>query len=418
MSTPLFCPNKHCPCHIDPDAPESKALRRIDWFKRSGTYMTKVRGEVQRYACKRCGRGFSEQTFSLDYYVKRLINYGKLADLLESSASVRACARNLRCSCGSVTNRTSRLARQCISAHSRFLEGVVQDEDVAADGFESFAVSQYFPNNIHLTVGCDSQFLYFCDYVTIRRKGQMTGVQKRMRGALEKLYHPSPQALTDSFAELLEHLESRFSQSTRRPMVLRTDEKLEYRRALAKNDRLCQAIAEKTFRHDLTSSKARRTRSNPLFPVNYFDRELRKDLAEHVRETVRFARNVNHSMERLWIYAHRHNFDKRFRINDPVAVERRHAEEAGGETKRTRWICRGLTTRRRFLSFERLVPAEDRVWCRKHTTPLKGIVRGALCMIKRQAIAGEVNLEVVREALDVHQLIRDQPQYLPKYALM
>lgn len=60
MSTPLFCPNKHCPCHIDPDAPESKALRRIDWFKRSGTYMTKVRGEVQRYACKRCGRGFSE----------------------------------------------------------------------------------------------------------------------------------------------------------------------------------------------------------------------------------------------------------------------------------------------------------------------------------------------------------------------
>ncbi|MFP4376917.1 MAG: hypothetical protein ACLFP4_07730, partial [Spirochaetales bacterium] len=78
MSTPLFCPNKHCPCHIDPDAPESKALRRIDWFKRSGTYMTKVRGEVQRYACKRCGRGFGEQTFSLDYYVKRLINYGKL----------------------------------------------------------------------------------------------------------------------------------------------------------------------------------------------------------------------------------------------------------------------------------------------------------------------------------------------------
>ena len=201
-------------------------------------------------------------------------------------------------------------------------------------------------------------------------------------------------------------------------MVLHTDEKLEYRRALAKNERLCKAIAEKTFRHEKTSSTARRTRSNPLFPVNYFDRELRKDLAEHVRETVRFARNVNHSMERLWIYAHRHNFKKRFRVNDPVAVQRCHAEEAGGQLKEIQWICRGLTTRRRFLSFEHLVAAEHRVWCRKHPTPLKGIVRGALRMIKRQASSGAVNLEAVRKALDVGQLVANRPQYLPKYALM
>lgn len=418
MARPVFCPNKRCPLHVDPDASESRTLRRVDWFKRSGTYMTKVRGEVQRYTCKRCGRGFSDQTFSLDYYVKRTINYTRLADSLESCASVRACARTLRCSCDSVTNRTSRLARQCISVHTRLLATFEQQEDVAADGFESFAVSQYHPNNIHLAVGSESQFLYFCDYVTIRRKGRMTGVQERIREALEKLYRPCPQALTDSFGELLGHLENRYNSSDHRPMVLHTDEKAEYRRALVKNERLCRAIAEKSFAHNQISSRAKRTQANPLFPVNYLDRELRKDLAEHVRETVRFARNVNHSMERLWIYAYRHNFTKRFRINDPVAVQRTHGEEAGGQLKTMKWLARGLTSRRQFLSFQKLNEAEDRVWCRKHVTPLKGIAQGALRQITRQATRGEVDLQKVRESLGVDDLMREAPQYLPKYALM
>lgn len=418
MATPLFCPNKDCSCHIDPDAPESRLLRQRDWFKRSGTYETKVRGEVQRYTCKVCGRGFSDQTFSLDYYVKRTINYNRLAQSIESCASVRACARLLRCSCDSVTNRSSRLARQCISVHTRVLAAVEHQEDMAADGFESFAVSQYHPNNIHLAVGSDSQFLYFCDYVTIRRKGTMTPVQKRIRAALEKLYRPSPKALTASFGELLEDVEGRYLGSGHRPMTLHTDMKSEYRWALSKNERLCEAIEEKGFVHNQISSRAERTRENPLFPVNYIDRELRKDLAEHVRETVRFARNVNHSMERLWIYAHRHNFIKRFRINDPVAMKRTHGNEAGGEPNDTRWIARALTSRRRFLSFERLTAAKTRVWCRKHVTPLKGVVPGAIREIKRQASRGPVDLDRVRESLGVDRLIEPTTQYLPKYALM
>jgi len=417
MTRPPFCPRAGCECHIDPHTPESATLRRRKWFKRNGTYPTKVRGPVIRFKCLVCGRGFSEQTFSLDYYVKRIIDYREVAKLLQSCVGVRACSRAMGCSCDSITNRGSRLARQCISAHTRLIGEIELGEDQAADGFQSFAVSQYFPNNIHLLVGSDSQLVSFCDYVTLRRSGRMSAVQKRMRAALEQLYRAPPEALIQSFGGLLEHLHRRFVASSRRPLVLNTDKKLEYVRALSAHSRLREARRSGQFAHRRTDSRAVRDRSNPLFAVNYIDRELRKDLAEHVRETVRFARNVNHCMERLWVYLLEHNLHKRFRINDPVSLVRAHAEQAGASRADQQHATRELYTRRRFLSFEQLEAATLRVWQREHPTPLKGIVKGALKLIRRQASRGEVDLDCVREELGVEQLVPDVRQYLPRYAL-
>ena len=417
MHRPPFCPNTSCPCHIDPLSTESAALAERRWFKRNGNYPTKVRGEVRRFKCLVCGRGFGEQTFSLDYFVKRLISYRRLRGLLSSCVGVRAASRNLGCSCDSVSNRTSRLARQSISAHARLLPAIELSEDQAADGFQSFGVSQYFPNNITMLVGSRSQLVSFCDYVTLRRSGRMTARQRRMRAALDELYRPSPQALTSSFGELLEHLYRRFRTSTHRPLSLHTDCKSEYLNALAAHQGLCEAAGSLQFLHRRTDSKAVRNRLNPLFPVNYIDRQLRTDLAEHVRETVRFARNVNHCMERLWVYLLEHNLHKRFRINDPVEIERRHAKEAGATEADKRRATAGLYTRRRFLCFEPLEPAMLRVWKREHSTPLKGIVKGALRMIGRQAARGQVDLEQIRQQLGAEKLVREVVQYLPRYAL-
>ena len=46
----------------------------------------------------------------------------------------------------------------------------------------------------------------------------------------------------------------------------------------------------------MVSGKAARTKNNRLFAVNYLDREIRKDNASHVRETVQFSRNGNSRM--------------------------------------------------------------------------------------------------------------------------
>jgi hypothetical protein len=417
VTDPPFCPNKACRCHVDAHSRQARELSRRRWYKRDGSYSTLIRGPVIRFKCLVCGRGFSEQTFSLDYYVKRTIDYRRLRELLDSCCGVRAASRTLRCSCDSVTNRTSRLARQCISAHARVLAQTELAEDQAADGFQSFAVSQYFPSNIHLLVGSKSQLVSFCDYVTLRRSGRMTALQKRMRSALDALYRPPGTALIASFTELLEHLHARLQSSTHRTTVLHTDMKLEYRQALAANHRLREATAAGRFTHQRTDSRVVRDRHNPLFPVNYIDRELRKDLAEHVRETVRFARNVNHSMERLWVYLLGHNMYKRYRINDRVEVQRNHADQAGAARAAQRGATRSFYTRRRFLSLQTLEPAMSRVWRREHTTPLKGIVKGALRLIRRQASGGEVDLHRVCEQLGVQTLMRDVTQYLPRYAL-
>ena len=414
---PPFCPNRLCHLHVDPDSREAHGLRRRRWYKRNGFYHTKVRGAVRRYKCLACRTGFSEQTFSLDYYVKRTIDYREIVGSVTTCRGVRATARSLGCSCDSVTNRVSRYARQCISAHARLLAELPFTENVVADGFESFTVSQYFPNNIHLLVGAHSQLLYFIDYVSLRRSGRMTSYQKRMRAALECLYRAPAQALTASFAELLEHLGERFLVSTLRPLILSTDKKREYRKALAMNADLATARREGRLVHQRISSRAARTTSNPLFAVNYIDREFRKDLAEHVRETVRFARNINHCMERLWIYLLTHNLYKRYRINDPVAVERTHAEQAGITEARIQGAVRGLERRRRFLSFEHLEAAQRRVWCRSHLTPLRDAAKGLLREISKAARRGEVDLDQVKKSLGIESLTVNRRQYLPKYAL-
>ena len=417
MRRPPFCPHRRCPCHIDPDSEEAATLARQRWFKRDGYYDTLVRGEVARFRCLVCGRGFSEQTFSLDYYVKRIIDYRQIEGSLVTCRGVRATARSLGCSCDSVTNRTSRLARQSISAHARVVAELASQENFAADGFESFVVSQYFPNNIHLLVGSASQLLYFCDYVTIRRSGRMSEAQKRMRFALEHFYRAPPQALTNSFSELLDSLCSLLGRSTRRQVVLHTDKKQEYLRALKGHTALSEAIDAGTFGHQRTSSRALRLRSNPLFPVNYIDRELRKDLAEHVRETVRFARNVNHCMERLWIYLLNHNVRKRFRINDPVQIQRRHIGQAGVQPPLIARATARILERRRFLSFETLQPAQLKVWRRAHHTPLRDANRQLLRAVKKQARAGPVDVRAIMARLKIKSLTVNRPQYLPMYAL-
>ena len=380
MRTPPFCPNPSCRCHYSNgfhrDAPEQGSEgSKKSWFIRKGFYTSHRSGRVHRFQCRFCATGFSEQTFSLDYFAKRTVSYSRIEEMVCSTASLRDIARVLHISLGTVSNRISRLARQAMAGHTEYLRHFTPKEALVADGFESFVWSQFFPNNINLLVTADSQLLLGATYCTIRRKGSMTEAQKKRRAELEALFRPPGGVIKHAFAELMDEAVALVDRQYRRSgeaVELRSDEKREYRLALAEHPFYRNLSRHGKLLHRTVSSRAARTVHNPLFAVNYFDREIRKDMANHVRETVCFARNVNAAMERLWIYVVHHNLIKRYRERRPRRDKSTHASMAGIAVGTVRRVRLHYFTRRAFFSKAGALPASLLLlWRRQLETPLQ-----------------------------------------------
>jgi len=171
---------------------------------------------------------FSDQSFSLDYYARRKLSYDYILKQLKSAAGIRDIARDLNVSPTTITNRISRLSRQALSIHAELKSSIRLKEDLVADGFESFAVSQYFPNNIHLLAGKESQYLYSFDYSHMTRKGRMTPQQKEKNKDMKDRIHGKI-SITKSFTNICKQLDLLLEDRSASHTVLFTDEKPQYK---------------------------------------------------------------------------------------------------------------------------------------------------------------------------------------------
>jgi transposase-like protein len=363
---PPFCPNPTCPLHN----PSHPGLR-LGWFVHNGHHQTTVVGAVPRYRCTECRKTFSDRTFLLDYYTKKLLPYKELLRSLVSCESLTCIARRVKASVNSVENRLERLGRNCLAMEERMREGFHLKEDVVADGIENFDRSQYFPNAVNILVGKGSQYLYGYTHTTLRRKGRMREEQKGKREALERRYRAPAKGVEESFAELVRALPSMWDQGKKKVLKLHTDEHPAYPRAIGRVEELKEARKEGRLRHERYTSKAARTETNPLFSVNYYEREMRKDIAAYVRETTRFCRNVANGQLRFAVYEVWHNYVKPYRVRKKEYARTAHAEIAGFSRERMAVELREVVRRRAFIS--QLVIREDRrkVWLRELETPLK-----------------------------------------------
>ena len=307
----------------------------------------------------------------MSYYAKKRISYSKIMYFLSSGMSIRAIARTLSCSPGTINRKISTLARQYAVFMQILSKNIDLDEDLVADGFESFAVSQYFPNNFNILAGKDSQFVYHFNYVQLHRKGKMTDYQKKKAAILKKVWPLKGNHQYISFLEIKKVIVEMLFGSTRlADLSIYTDEKREYKYCLhnLKNVR-CGDNRIIQIHHKRISSKKHRDLRNELFSVNYIDRELRKDLAEHHRETVCFARNVNSSVSRFSVYLLYHNFFKPYRINGSDSVN--HADAAGIKSELYAGDLYRIFSRRFFLTHNNLTGNNERIWFRAYQTPLK-----------------------------------------------
>lgn len=362
MFKPPFCPNPGCLHH-------SKETNSHFPYRYLGFYITKAFGKVPRYLCKHCGVSFSSQTFHIDYYCKKKVSYSRINQMVISASGVRDMARALKVHTDTIQNRIARLSRHSLAIQAELRSRISLQEDLAADGIENFCYSQYQPNNIHLLAGSKSQMVYYFDYVPIRRKGRMTEVQKQKKKEMEALYQPKSSGVKEAFFRLLKEMDSLCQTSGKQEITLSTDENKAYVSAwkMYRENRERKPFAG--IRHQRINSKKYRNYQNILFPCNYMDREIRKDLADFTRETVQFGKNPNHSMNRFSIYIANHNYQKVYRIKKEKRDKRTHGEVAGLSKEQIDWAYR-YPLSRRFLSHQKLNPFELKLWKREIDFPI------------------------------------------------
>jgi hypothetical protein len=253
---------------------------------------------VQRYLCHHCGRSFSSQTFSTTYRLQRADLLETLFERLVACSGLRQIARGLRTSPATVQRQTERLGRHCLLFHEQRRPRTAPTEPLVLDGFRTFEHSQYWPFDLNLLVGT-SHYVYGFNDAELRRSGTMRPAQRRKRALLEARHgRPDPRATRRSVEELLRRVVPRGASAT-----IRSDEHAAYPRAMRR-------LEDRSFVHERTSSKMRRTTRNPLFPVNLADLLLRHSSANHKRETIAFSKRRQGALYRAAIWVVWRNYVK------------------------------------------------------------------------------------------------------------
>ncbi|MBU0956714.1 MAG: hypothetical protein KKI09_14900, partial [Spirochaetes bacterium] len=189
-----------------------------------------------------------------------------------------------------------------------------------------------------------------------------------MREQLESIYKPPKGALIQSFSRLLEYIFCIWKPEQYPKLALWTDEHYAYPLAIARLVDLAEAGKAGSFEHVRHPAKAARTLHNPLFAVNYYDRELRKDIAAFRRESTCFTRNPSNGMARFILHMVWHNYQKPHRVR-VSRLKKVHAEAAGIPESSIHYELAKVFECRPFLSKCQLTLDEKMIWLKKTITP-------------------------------------------------
>jgi len=293
---PPFCPSPRCRFHLN-----GAGWRWIRW----GSYRRDCEPRsIPRFRCRHCGVGFSAQTFSTTYYLKRPELQLAIFHRVLACSGYRQISREARCAPTTVMGQMARLGRHALLALELHRAGHEPDEPIVIDGFESFAFSQYHPLHLNLAVGARSHFVYAFTHSELRRKGRMSARQKRVRASIERTFgRPDPRAIEKGIVDLL-----RLTARTSGDLTVRSDEHPAYPRALGR-------LTDHRIHHEMTPSVLARTHLNPLFPVNNLDLQLRHNSANHKRETIAFSKRNQSVIERAALLILWRNYSKEFSEN-------------------------------------------------------------------------------------------------------
>jgi len=267
-------------------------------YKKRGHYSRECDGRpVQRFHCKCCDRGFSTQTFRVDYRFRKPHLDVRILEALVSKCTLRKCARNHGVRRETIERRVIRFGNHCQQLNRWALDRQrvphIPHESFSMDELESFETDRLLkPVTMPLLIERESRYILHAEVAPLPARKPLSARNQRRLAALEKIEGVRQSGSLAAVKSTLEQLAKRVPEG---PLVVVTDKKTTYASELKR------IFGERAV-HEQVSSKERRDEHNSLFPINHTLAMARDCVAKLVRRSWAHAKRAARLELHTWIW--------------------------------------------------------------------------------------------------------------------
>ena len=296
MFQPPCCPHALCPSHSQGGF--SYQLR--------GTFQRALDQRiVQRYCCGVCKRFFSDQSFRLDYRLRRPELTEPAFGLFASKVTHRQSARLLRCARGTVHHRLELLGRHCRDFHAlqrKRLKGSLAPQ-LALDELETYETDRRLkPVTVPVLLHEPSWFVLDVQVAPLPSRGGLAPHHAERKQALVKREGRRKSGSTAAVRQCLANAAELLQKDA--AGIFRTDQKKTY-------VGLKKKLLPECMTHVQVSSKEPRGLENPLFRINRTLAMMRDGASRLVRRTWAASKKREQLEKHLWVWIAFRNYVRR-----------------------------------------------------------------------------------------------------------
>ena len=302
---PRRCPYSDCSA--------SRPGNPFPWC-RKGHFRRKCDGRrVQRFLCLTCRRRFSTQTFRFDYRLKKPRLHHVLFDEFISKCTMRQAARLHGLSRKTVAHRLELLGRHCEIFHRHVLGRAARkaglDGTFQLDELETFETDRRLqPLTVPVLIERKSYFVLHTSVAPLPARGKLSGRDRARKLRREAVFGKRRSGSTRVVRESFEVLRAAVPSDIK--VRVQTDRKRSYASTLGR-------LFGGRLVHQRTSSKARRSYSNRLFPINHTLAMMRDGLSRLVRRSWAAAKKASRLRRHLWMWVAWRNYLRGITVRAP-----------------------------------------------------------------------------------------------------
>jgi transposase-like protein len=299
---PPRCPNPECEHHAKPSG---------RFYRRRGYYQPACRAEpVPRFRCRACRRGFSRQTFRMDYRDRRPQDNQLLFSLFASGVGLRQCGRLLDMDIRAVQEKKTKMAAALAAMHHNLCPTLPAGRTYLLDEEETYEGASIRPLTMPVVIEKETWFVVSTAVGTIRRGAVRGSVRRSLEEADVQRFGPREDQSDQRVSDVLRVLAAK---SPTGRIGLHTDQKQSYRR-------LAAAIFGERLDHEVTSSKRARNQANPLFAINVTMAMTRDNCGRLRRRSWLVTKKAERLQEHLHLFMIYRNYVRR-RFNRDEEVD-------------------------------------------------------------------------------------------------